>query len=348
MKKILFFLPPTTGGAEKTTTVFARMLDKKQFESVFVIVGRRKGDVVHYIPAGSRTIYIPALTMTDFVWQKFYFLIKKEKPTHVFASITPINCHVIHAANKAGIKSIVRCNCAVERIKGRDYQWTKIFYPQASVVIAQTDQMRIELIKTFAIAPNRVLTLHNPIDKEFIEAKSAENNPFENDSCKTYVWVGRFNEIKKVDTLVKAFALVVAKEPKSKLYLIGKKEESNNYFKMILALAKDLSVEQNVVFTDFQPNPYKWIKNADCLVLTSRSEASPNVVFESLFLGTPVVVSACTPDLDKIITNGNGYVVPIGDEEGTAEAMLKINGNEKASLTREPANAETINGLFSK
>ena len=347
MKKVLFFLPPTTGGAEKITTTFARMLNKEQFETAFVIVGRKKGDVLHYIPKGSKIIYVPALTMADFVWQKFYFVMKIEKPDFVFSSITPINCHVIHAARKFGAKAIVRCNCAVERIAGRDLKWARKYYPQANLVIAQTEQMRKELMSALNIPSENVITLNNPIDKNLIEQKANEENPFGLEKCKKYVWVGRFNEIKKVDMLVNAFAKVVAKEPRSKLYLIGKKEETNNYYKMILSLVKELGIENQVVFTGFQTNPYKWIKNADCLVLTSRSEASPNVVFESLYMGTPVVVSDCTPDLDKIITEGNGYVVMVGDDEGTAEAMLKVVKCLQVSLVRKPATGKDINMLFS-
>lgn len=348
MKKALFFLPPTTGGAERVTTTFARLLDKEKFETAFVIVGRRKGDVVHYIPDNSRIIFVPALTMADFVWQKFWLLLKREKPEYVFSSITPINCHVIHAAKKVGVKSIVRCNCAVERIVGRDLKSAQKYYPQANFVVAQTEQMQNELISTLHIPEEKVITLHNPIDKVLIKEKANENNPFDQKEGKKYVWVGRFNGIKKVDILVKAFAKVVAKETQAKLYLVGKKDDYNNYYKMILSMIKELGIEQNVVFTDFQTNPYMWIKNADCLVLTSQSEASPNVVFESLFLGTPVVVSACTPDLDKIITDGNGYIVQVGNVTETAEAMLKIDGKDRVALNREPVSSELINDLFSK
>ena len=346
-KKVLFFLPPTTGGAEKITTTFARMLDKEQLETAFVIVGRRKGDVVHYIPEGSRIIFVPALTMSDFVWQKFFFLMKRERPDYVFSSITPINCHVIHAAQYLGIKSIVRCNCAVERIIGRDLKWSRKYYPQADLVIAQTEQMREELISTLSISPGSVITLHNPIDKYLIDLKANEENPFGQENGKKYVWVGRFNKIKNVDVLLNAFVRVVDKEPLSKLYLIGKIEESNDYYKMILSLTKELGIEKRVVFTGFQTNPYKWIKNADCLVLTSSSEASPNVVFESLYLGTPVVVSNCTPDLDRLVTSGNGYIVQVGDVEGTFNAMIRIRGDERALLVRELTNTKTLNSIFS-
>lgn len=346
MKKVLFFLPPTTGGAEKITTTYARMLDEEVFEVAFVIVGRRKGDVVHYIPEGSRIFYVPALNMSDFVWQKIFFLLKRERPDFVFSSITPINCHVIHAANKMGIKTIVRCNCAVERIVGRDLKLARKYYPKANLIIAQTEKMREELMSNLCISSGRVITLHNPIDKILIEQKANEENPFGQERSKNYVWVGRFNEIKNVDVLIKAFAKVVDKEPSSRLCLIGKKEESNEYYKMILSLVEELGIAQQIVFTGFQANPYKWIKNSDCLVLTSRSEASPNVVFESLFLGTPVVVSDCTPDLDLIVSRSNGFVVPIGDVCKTAEAMLSVKKEGIIKLERKPVEKEEVNHLF--
>ena len=61
------------------------------------------------------------------------------------------------------------------------------------------------------------------------------------------------------------------------------------------------------------------------LVLSSRSEASPNVLFEALYLGVPVVSTACTENINSIVKNGvNGYVVPVDDVEVMLQAMLRV------------------------
>ena len=38
-KKVIFFLPPALGGAERMTVNIAKMLDRERYEVVFCIVG---------------------------------------------------------------------------------------------------------------------------------------------------------------------------------------------------------------------------------------------------------------------------------------------------------------------
>ena len=82
--------------------------------------------------------------------------------------------------------------------------------------------MRKEFIDVLCVPSEITITLHNPIDKALLREKANEENPYGQEMFKKYVWVGRFNKIKRVDVLVKAFSLVVKKEPLSKLFLIGK------------------------------------------------------------------------------------------------------------------------------
>ena len=49
-RKVLFFLPPTVGGAERMTVTIAKMLPQDEFEVKFVVVGRSLGDIVKFIP----------------------------------------------------------------------------------------------------------------------------------------------------------------------------------------------------------------------------------------------------------------------------------------------------------
>ena len=55
-------------------------------------------------------------------------------------------------------------------------------------------------------------------------------------------------------------------------------------------------------------NPYPYIKEADCLVITSRYEAQPMVANEALILGTPVI-STEFASVNEVITEKTGIVV---------------------------------------
>ena len=348
MKKVLFFLSSGCGGAERTTITYAKMLDRKSFDVHFVIVGRDTGVIREFIPRNYPVSLIKVRNIYDFSTFRIYLFIRKQRPQIVFSSLMYLNPRVIFAANRVGgCKTIIRFNCAVNRLKGFVKIMTKMTYHRADVIIAQTEKMQLDLENTFKIPNGKVITLHNPIDKStIIERLKNVESPYPDKRKQVYVWVGRFNEIKRVDILIKAFAKVHGVCDQSELYLVGKINKSNDIYNKVIALVQNLGIQNDVFFTDFQTNPYKWIKYADCLVLTSRSEASPNVVFESLYLGTPVVVSDCTPDLEEIVTKENGCIVPVGDVDKTAEAMMRAISLTFAILDRETANEETVNQLF--
>ena len=144
-----------------------------------------------------------------------------------------------------------------------------------------------------AIEPSKVRVLENPLDEEDILEKAKDSNPFQDNGCFHFLWVGRKDPIKDLPTLQKAFEIVNQENPNTDLTLISN-----------------------------EPNPYKWMKHAGCLVICSKSEASPNVLREALFLETPVISTDCSPTVRELLIKDR--IVPVGDPEKMAEAMMSI------------------------
>lgn len=57
--------------------------------------------------------------------------------------------------------------------------------------------------------------------------------------------------------------------------------------------AKALGIEDRVIFTGLQPNPYPWMHGADLFVLASEYEGLGIVLTEALACGTPIVSVDC-------------------------------------------------------
>ena len=120
---------------------------------------------------------------------------------------------------------------------------------------------------------------------------------------------------------------------------------SHNYIDKILLLndnlenyTKELDISHNVVFLGFQSNPFKYLSRATVFVLSSLWEGFGNVIIEAMACGIPVISTRCPSGPDEIITNEvNGLLVPVGDMNALAKAILRLLEDE--SLRKRIAEA---------
>ncbi len=322
----MFILSPFCGGAERMTITIAKLLNRSEYDVRFVVIGTEVSEIKNFVPEDYPLALIRIRNIYDFTTLRVRRFLKKLHPQYVFCSLHYLNPRVIQAASCIkGCKVIVRFNCAVERVKGFSKWLTEKTYPKADTIIAQTEKMQNDIETYFHLDKGNVMTLHNLIDKESITAKLMNaDNPYEGEKRKVFVWIGRFDRVKGADLLIEAFEEACKKRDDICLYLVGKIAENNAYYQSEKNAVEEKCLTDKVVFVGFQDNPYKWMKNADGFVLSSRSEGSPNALFESLYLGVPSVATRCTPNIDDIIEDGvNGYKVEVGDSLAMADCMIK-------------------------
>lgn len=267
MKKVLFFETKVFTGATRVTRTLAQKA-KKDYLVAFAQVGNN-------------------------VKEDIESAIESEKPDILFSSFIRINPEVIEAGKRRALYVIVRndynLNAVSEEIKER----VRKTYPLADEIVSQTEGMKEELIKELGVDSSLIRVMDNPLNEEDILQKAAGPNPFIDNGCVHFLWVGRKESIKDLPTLEKAFEIVHNQHPNTDLSLV----------------------------TD-DPNPFRWMKYADCLVICSKSEASPNVLREALFLGTQVISTDCSETVRQLLPIEN--VVPVHHPNLLAEAMMRI------------------------
>ncbi len=347
-KKVLFFLPSGVSGAERMTITIAKMLDLDKFEVLFVVIGKQLGNTVEFIPSHYPIKLVKIRNIYDFVVLRLYRCMCKEKPDVVFCSLLYLNSRVISAAKLYGkSKIVVRSSNGLSVLGKTARKLCGITYPWADIIIAQQEEMREELLNSFKLKPEKVITLHNPIDTDNIDRKASEPSPFTDDNAVKFVWVGRVARTKGQDVLIKSFAKVHSVIKNSRLYVVGKYDKQGEYYLLLLSLLKDLGIENIVNFIGFDSNPYRWIKYANCFVMPSRVEGLPNALIEAMYLGVPVVATRCIPVVDRIVENGyNGYVVNPDSPEEMADAMLKSLDLKDFVMTYKGASNEDFKRLF--
>ena len=142
-------------------------------------------------------------------------------------------------------------------------------------------------------SPKRQITLYNPCDLTEIEMLAKQELPkefqaFFDRAGKIVASMGREDDVKGFWHLIKSFSLAKKKLPDLKLLIIG--EGSYTEYR---ELARKLQMEQDILFTGVQKNPFPFLARSDVYALTSDSEGFPNALIEAMACHVPCVSANC-------------------------------------------------------
>lgn len=328
-KKILVFAQSDVGGAERMSVTITKSLDRDKFKVEYYLVGDfedERAPLKQFIP-DDLSVHCIGSCSSILLILKFFFILAKEKPDVVFASVLNINNKLLVLRKLfRHVKFVIRCDNYLYTYNDKQRRIILKTYPNADIIIAQTEEMKQELIDEMHISEDKVVVLQNPVDTETINKKIQTGKiPYSDDGKVRYVASGRFAYQKGFDLLVEAFAIVKKQQPEAELYIVGRNDGGfEDYYNEVKQLIEKHGLQDSVKCVGFQNNPYVYIKYADCFVLSSRWEGLPNVMIESLYLGTPVATFKCIPVIERIVTDGaDGYLAEKENVESLAKAMMK-------------------------
>ena len=345
-QKILIFTPGGVGGAERMSVLFFKLLPKDQFEVKYVVIGRLR-TIYNILPDDYPTDCIPVYNKYAFSTLRIWWKIIHEKPDVVFTSQISYNPRVIIAARFAGKKVVVRSSGMIGTYKPCVLSGVKFTYPLANLIIAQQEDMRDEIMHILKISPEKIKTIHNPIDYDTIDKLSKADSPFPKDDNLNYVEVASVNHRKAQDIAIKAFSIVNRTIAKSQLYFVGPYDKNSAYFQELITLISKLHLDGKIHFVGYDKNPFRWVKNADCFVFPSRNEGLPNALIEASYLRIPCAATNCLNIVNEIIIDGqNGFVVNVEDIEGLAQAMIKAVKLKNCKMLYSPTSNHELVKLF--
>lgn len=189
----------------------------------------------------------------------------------------------------------------------------KRIYQKAYGIVTVSKQLRDKIVADYGY--KNVQAIYNPVNVKQIEAQSNAFVPFDF----PYIFgIGRMHEIKQFDHLIHAFDRSSAKERGFKLVLMGDGKLKSH----LQDLVQRKNMEENVVFLDYQANPFPYFRGAHITALTSKNEGFPNVLIESLACETPVIAYDCeSGPAEIIIQNENGILVENQNLDEMAQAI---------------------------
>lgn len=190
---------------------------------------------------------------------------------------------------------------------------TRLMYNHCLANVAITDEMKT-LIENKHHLKN-VVTIHNPLNLEEIKEKQNQEIDLNFDFI---IAVGQYeNEIKQFDKLISSYAKSDLPQKQIHLVIVGNGDES----KLKKAILES-KIEQFVHLIGYQNNPFKYLKKAQFLVLSSKNEGFPNIILEALGCQIPVVSFDCDfGPRDMISSFENGILVENQNWEKLTEAI---------------------------
>lgn len=149
---------------------------------------------------------------------------------------------------------------------------------------------KIESIKPqYKDIEEKTEVIHNLIDYTEIVTKSNEKVEDVNKrEIYTFLHVGRqTEEDKKITRILKSAQKLKEDGYKFRILLVGKGKNTEDYKKE----AKNLNIENEVIFLGQKKNPYPYFKLSNCLILTSEYEGFPVVYTEAFILELPIITT---------------------------------------------------------
>lgn len=209
-------------------------------------------------------------------------------------------------------------------------------YSHVDHVVNQCQAMREDLIALYPQLAEKSSVIYNPVAKHIEDyAKSHDLSQVEKQDY--LLCAGRLENEKAFHYAIEGFAGVANEFPNLRLKIVGQ----GSLEQELRQCAVDFGVADRVDFEGFQKDMIPYYLYAKATVLTSLYEGFPNVLVESITLGTPVVAFDSPGGTSEIVQDGvNGYLVEYQDVADFKSKLVK--------LFNSSFNSEEVRGTISK
>lgn len=269
--------------------------------------------------AGVRICYLdkkPGLDLS--MVGKLKRLMLREKPDVVHTHLNVIK----YAAAAARLAGVPRCihtvhNVADKEAEGKIQKQINGFYFSHgfSLPVALSPEIQRSITAFYRLDAAAVPVIYNGIDLSRCQEKT--------DYClgkpAVLTHIGRFNEQKNHEGLLRAFARIHKVCPDTRLNLLGDGE----LMAQMKSLTDTLGIADSVSFLGNQSCVYPYLHQSDVFLLPSRYEGMPMTLIEAMGTGVPIVASAVggVPDM---LEDGRNALLTSSDPEQVSQAVIRL------------------------
>ena len=320
MKKYLFVITTWSGGGIER--VFKNVVDSicsTEKDSIVYLFVVKKYNKKYYFPNN--------IVLIKSFYELFLLKIKKHFDIIINFSGDWMSSLVSRFVNKKYV-SWIHCNpYSMKQAKTSNMNFCLLKNSYQCVCVCY-EQKEI-LVNEFGFNRSRISVLYNSINTYDIEKKILEPCPLDKEPF--ILMIARIDmKTKDFYTLVDAYSLL-DKDLKRiyKLVFVGDGPDRQKLERYIA----NKKLVKNVILWGYDNNPYRWLNNASCFVMSSRSEGMNVSVIEAMKIGCPIVLTDCHTGAKELSQNGkNTKIVKVADVNGMALAITEILLNKEVSI----------------
>ncbi|NMG75989.1 TIGR03088 family PEP-CTERM/XrtA system glycosyltransferase [Aromatoleum diolicum] len=228
----------------------------------------------------------------------------------------------------------------------------RLYRPFVTQYIALSNHLQSYLTSYVGVVPGRVVRICNGVDTvRFRPAHGARevpsDSPFREAGLRVIGTAGRLQAIKDPLNLVRAFALLVEREPERtqqlRLMIVGDGPLRD-------AVEHEIArnrIGERVWLTGERRDVPEAMRAMDIFVLPSRAEGISNTILEAMACGLPVIATRVGGNPELVVDGETGMLVPAEDSAALADALAHYLADGELARAHGRAGRQRAEGEFS-
>lgn len=344
MKTVLHvILSLEIGGMEQVTADLVKNLDKNRFRPVVACV-EVLGELAEELARMGITVIKlgKMLPIFSFLWpQEIIQVIKKYR-----VDIVHVHCGCWHKAAMAGWLTGVPNIIYTDHGRLFPDSWKtilldRIFSRVTQHIVAVSEPLADYLDTVVHLDRRKIRTITNGIDVDRFNGVSRQGS---SGSKGTRIGIlARLEPVKDIATLLQAMRTVIECYPEVTLDVAGEGPELDR----LEDISAKLNISNSVKFHGLRRDVAELLASFDIFVLSSLSEGTSITLLEAMASAKAVVVTKVGGNPHLVEEGVNGLLVPPGEPEALADAIISLIRNKELCAAMGEANRALVKNRYS-
>ncbi|TVQ65406.1 MAG: glycosyltransferase [Balneolaceae bacterium] len=219
---------------------------------------------------------------------------------------------------------------------------------KAHRIIAVSEHVKDFLTHEWEISSEKIGIVYHGINNQDLNQRTIQKPLNVTINNRFLFTAGSIRPARGLEDLIKAIPHIISTFPDLSVLIAGKVDPGmETYYNSLLKLSESLSVQNIILWIGQLPShEMEWcFRNCSAFVMTSRAEACPNTVLESMSFGS-VSISTDTDPMPEFYKN-NAFYYNSGHHESLSKAIFKVLNMSESQLQKYSEKAVDQAKLFS-